>query len=80
MAAPRPTLLELKRRVSAALLGRVPGVSGVGLPEQGLTVYLEVDSPATQAAVIKELEPLSLTVPLHFAVTGKFVRQGSAKR
>jgi hypothetical protein len=80
MDAPSPALLALKRRVSTALLGKVAGVSGVGLPAEGVTIYLEADDAAVRAAVSKALEPLRLKVGLHFAVTGKFARQASAKR
>ena len=67
-------LSELKSRVSAALLKKVSGVSGVGLPKQGITIYLEEDTPAVRAAVAAAVEPLGLPVPLHWAVTGKFER------
>ena len=65
---------ELKNQVSAALLKKVKGVSGVGLPAQGITIYLEADTPEIRAAVAKAVEPLKLTVPLHWLVTGKFER------
>lgn len=67
-------LSELKSRVSAALLKKVKGVSGVGLPAQGITVYLEEDTAEVRAAVAKAVEPLRLPEPLHWAVTGKFER------
>ena len=65
---------ELKNQVSAAVLKKVKGVSGVGLPAQGITIYLEADTPEIRAAVAKAVEPLKLTVPLHWLVTGKFER------
>lgn len=68
-------LAEWKRRVSAAVLGKVSGVSGVGLPAQGITVYLEADDDSVRMAVRKAIEPLQLPVPLHFSVAGKFERQ-----
>lgn len=68
-------LAEWKRRVSAAVLGKMPGVSGVGLQAQGITVYLEADDDAVRAAVQKAVAPLKLPVPLKFSVAGKFERQ-----
>lgn len=67
-------LPELKSQVSAALLKKVKGVSGVGLPAQGITIYLEADTAEVRAAVTKAVEPLNLTVPLHWRVTGEFER------
>ncbi|MDA1095200.1 MAG: hypothetical protein O3A25_18330 [Acidobacteria bacterium] len=68
-------LAEWKRRVSAAVLGKVTGVSGVGLPAQCITVYLEADDDAVRTAVQKAVTPLKLPVPVHFSVAGKFERQ-----
>ncbi|MBM3767330.1 MAG: hypothetical protein FJW32_18225 [Acidobacteria bacterium] len=68
-------LAEWKRRVSAAVLGEVPGVSGVGLPPQGLTVYLEEDDDAVRAAVQRAVAPLKLPAPVKFSVAGKFERR-----
>ncbi len=68
-------LAAWKRRVSAAVLGKVAGVSGVGLPAQGITVYLETDDEAVRAAVQIAVAPLKLPTPLHFAATGKFELQ-----
>ena len=65
---------ELKKQVSAAVLKKVKGVSGVGLPAQGITIYLEAETPEIRAAVAKAVEPLKLAVPLHWLVTGKFER------
>lgn len=67
-------LAEWKRRVSAGVLGKVAGVSGVGLQAQGITVYLETDDDAVREAVRKAVEPLGLPAPLHFSVSGKFER------
>lgn len=69
-----PTAAELaaaKRKVSAAVL-RLPGVSGVGLPAQGLTVYLEDSSPVLQARIAQAIESLHITVPVHWQVSGPF--------
>ena len=65
-------LLELKNQVSGALLKKVTGVVGVGLPKQGITIYLEADTPAVRAEVTKAIEPFKLSVPIHWEVTGKF--------
>lgn len=66
-------LAGIKRKVSAAIL-RMDGVAGVGLPAQGLTVYLENDSQELREKVANALEPLHLTVPIHWEVAGKFQR------
>ena len=65
---------ELKNQVSAAVLKKVKGVSGVGLPAQGITIYLEADTPEVRAAVAQAVNALKLAVPLHWVVTGKFER------
>ena len=65
---------ELKNQVSAAVLKKVKGASGVGLPAQGITIYVEEDTPEIRAAVAKAVKPLQLAVPLHWLVTGKFER------
>lgn len=67
-------LRRLKSQVSAALLKKVSGVAGVGLPESGITIYLEQDSVGIREAVTKALESLKLTEPLHWEVVGKFKR------
>ena len=64
-------LSAIKRRVSSAVL-KLGGVSGVGLPERGLTIYLEDDSPAVRDAIASALEPLKLKVDVHWEVTGRF--------
>ena len=67
-------LADIKSQVSAAILKKVPGVTGVGLPAQGITIYLEADTAEVRAAVEKAIEPLKLAVPVHWQVTGKFQR------
>ncbi|MEP7101108.1 MAG: hypothetical protein ABI781_11400 [Burkholderiales bacterium] len=64
-------LSAIKRRVSGAVL-KLGGVSGVGLPARGLTIYLEDDSPALREKIASALEPLRLKVDVHWEVTGKF--------
>jgi hypothetical protein len=71
---PGAKLGELKNQVSAAVLKTVKGVSGVGLPAQGITIYLEADTQEVRDAVAEAVKPLKLTVPLHWVVTGKFQR------
>jgi len=71
----QPSLTEVKRKVSSAVL-KIPGVSGVGLPAQGLTIYLEKDSPEVRAAVNRALEALDVRAPVHWEVSGKFLPRG----
>jgi hypothetical protein len=66
-----PDLKAVKRRVSDAVL-KIPGVSGVGLPDEGLTIYLEADSSELRERVMRSIEPLNLSVPVHWHVTGPF--------
>ncbi len=73
MTSPRD-LAALKSQVSSAVLKKVPGVTGVGLPAQGLTVYLTADTAEVRAAVLKAIEPLKLDVPLSWQVTGEIRR------
>jgi hypothetical protein len=70
----RGELGELKNQVSAAVMKNVKGVSGVGLPAQGITIYLEEDTQEIRDAVTDAVKPLKLNVPLHWVVTGKFKR------
>lgn len=64
-------LTALKSRVSAAVL-KLPGVAGVGLPERGLTVYLESDAPEVRERVAAAVSELKLPVEVHWELTGKF--------
>ena len=63
-------LVAAKRKVSAVVL-KVPGVAGVGLPKQGITVYLEADSPELRSHLALLIDRLDLTVPVSFEVSGK---------
>lgn len=65
-----PDLAKTKRLVSKALLA-IDGVAGVGLPGQGLTIYLENDQPEVRERATSALTKLRLTTPVHWAVTGK---------
>lgn len=63
------SLVDFKKRLSRALL-ELPGVSGVGLPAPGLTVYLEDDTPALRAQVTEVIAGLQLPVEVHLVTTG----------
>jgi hypothetical protein len=67
----QPELAEIKRQVFTAI-NKISGVAGVGIPAQGLTIYLETESPEVRAAVERALAPLNVPVPIHWQVTGKF--------
>ena len=67
---PSAKLAGTKRLVSNAVL-TIEGVSGVGLPAQGLTIYLEKDAPEVRERVMRALAPLGLATPVHWQVTGK---------
>jgi hypothetical protein len=69
----RGDLPALKKRVSAEVL-KLPGVSGVGLPARGITVYLADDSAEVRDRVSAKIESLKLAVDVHLEVTGKFGR------
>ena len=64
-------LAEIKQQVFAKI-GKIPGVAGVGLPEQGLTIYLESDSTEVRAAAEEALSGLHAGVPIHWQVAGTF--------
>jgi hypothetical protein len=66
--------LASKRLVSAAVL-KLEGVSGVGLPDGGVTVYLESDSPDIHARVTRAIEALELKDPVLTKVIGAIKRQ-----
>jgi len=63
-----------KRLVSAAVL-KLEGVSGVGAPDEGVTVYLEGDSPDIHARVRRAIDALDLKVPVLTKVIGPLKRQ-----
>ena len=66
--------VALKKRLSPRLLG-LPGVSGVGLPNGRLTVYLESDDPQIRSQVQDAAAKLAPGVSLAFEVTGAFRAQ-----
>jgi len=64
-------LREIKRRLSDLIL-RIPGVSGLGLPRNTLTVYLEEDSATARQAVAELVENEAPGTPVAYMVTGAF--------
>lgn len=68
-------LKAAKSRLSSAVL-RLPGVAGVGVPAQGVTVYLESDSPEIRTRIADVVDTLHLPVAVHWQVSGKFGRFG----
>ena len=64
-------LRTLKKRLSPCLLN-IAGVSGVGIAQGTLTVYLEVDSDTVRQAVAAVLGAEALNAPVTYVVTGKF--------
>jgi hypothetical protein len=70
----RDALLDLKRRISPALL-TIPGVSGVGAAGDVLTVYLELDSPEVRAACESAVRAEAPGVEPSFIVTGPLRKQ-----
>ena len=65
---------DLKRQISAALLD-TPGVSGVGVREGRVMVYLERDDPALKARVKALAAERTPGVALRFEVSGRFGKQ-----
>ncbi len=70
----RDALLDLKRRLSPALLA-IPGVSGVGTAGDTLTVYLESDSAEARAACEAAIRAEAPSAEVAFVVTGPFRKQ-----
>jgi hypothetical protein len=66
----------LKRKISPQIL-RLPGVSGIGVPNGRLTVYLESDSEDIRERVREVLKTVSPEADVVFLVTGKFAKQDS---
>lgn len=64
-------LQELKRRVSPRLL-QARSVSGVGVREGMLTVYLAEDSDAVRRDVAAVVEAEQPGTQVNFVVTGRF--------
>ncbi len=70
-----PDLEEVKSVLSARVL-RVRGVSGIGVPDGKLTVYLEYDSTELREEVLDVVKEVTPGRACRFIVTGKFVKQG----
>jgi hypothetical protein len=66
-----PDLPELKRQLSPLLL-RIPGVSGVGIHDGTLTVYLADESPLTKQPVEALIASHAPGVDVQYVVTGVF--------
>jgi hypothetical protein len=56
---------------------QLPGVSGIGVPNGRLTVYLESDSENVRERVREVLKTISPDADVAFLVTGKFAKQDS---
>ena len=68
------TLLEVKRRISDALLD-AGGVSGVGLRGESIVVYLETRDKAVRQRIQKTAAMLAPKVSIVFEVAGRFEKQ-----
>jgi hypothetical protein len=64
----------IKRQISAALLD-TPGVSGVGVREGRVMVYLERNDPALKTRVKALAAARAPDVELRFEVSGRFGKQ-----
>jgi hypothetical protein len=69
----------VKKKVSPQLLS-VAGVSGVGVPQGRLTVYLAEDTPTVRRSVADTLQQLECDTPVDFVLTGPFRAQGPQKK
>jgi hypothetical protein len=56
---------------------QLPGVSGIGVPNGRLTVYLESDSEDIRDRVREVVKTISPEADVAFMVTGKFAKQDS---
>ena len=68
------TLLEVKRRISDALLD-AGGVSGVGLRGESIVVYLETRDKAVRQRIQKTAARLAPKVSIVLEVAGRFEKQ-----
>ena len=64
-------LQQIKRRLSPRLLG-IKGVSGLGLPNGRLTVYLAEDSEVVRRDVAAVLAAEAPDTPVAYVATGPF--------
>jgi len=67
----RADLENLKKRLSAGLLN-IGGVSGVGISQGTIAIYLETDSKTVRQEVEKLFAAEAENVPVTYVVTGKF--------
>lgn len=74
MAVPTPDLREIKKRLSPRIL-EIPGVSGVGIPQGKLTVYLKEESEQARRKVAELVGAESPGIVYSFLVTGAFSAQ-----
>jgi hypothetical protein len=65
---------DVKQLVSPRLL-EIPGVSGVGVPGDILTVYLERDSDQVRRKVRAVVNTVAPSADIAFSVTGRFRAQ-----
>ncbi|HTM49774.1 MAG TPA: hypothetical protein VL285_13865 [Bryobacteraceae bacterium] len=63
-------LRAIKRSLSPEVL-RIEGVSGLGLPDDKLTVYLEEDTSEVRRRVKSVMDKKGVTAPVEWRVTGK---------
>jgi hypothetical protein len=71
--AKQDPIRDIKRRISAALLD-TPGVSGVGIRDGRITIYLERDDAAVKTRA-RALAAKVDDVELQFDVAGRFGKQ-----
>jgi len=62
---------SLKRRLSPHLMG-IEGVTGVGLGDSQVNVYLEADTTTVRDKVHRVVAELAPGAPIQFVVTGQF--------
>ena len=69
-------LLDLKRTLTPAILN-IKGVSGLGVGDSRLNVYLERDDSAVRTQVESTVSALAGDIPIHFVVSGPFTPQSN---
>ena len=72
--AKEKSLAEVKRAASETLLNR-PGVSGLGLREDGVVVYLESDEASIRQEAERIIEQIAPSTPVYFEFTGRIKKQ-----
>lgn len=66
----RNRIREAKRAVSVELL-RIDGVTGVGVSDDSLNVYVAGDDAETKQRVQNVLNQLAPGIPVRFVITGR---------